>query len=299
MSKRESISRYNIIIKKLRKYPATFEEIHHELELESEIHSYNFMVSKRTFQRDLNDIRSIYGIDIQYSRRRGKYYIDSNDQSPVSARILEAFDTLTALNIVDNLSDSIMFEARKTSGSEYMYGLIHAVKNSQLVKIVYQKFTEESASIRELEPYALKEHMNRWYLMAVDRKDNRLKSFAFDRIHDLVPTNVRFSKNDDINVEEIYQDCFGIINPNGNPTEEVILSFTAHQGKYIKSLPLHHSQELIQETETEMVFKLNIVITEDFVMELLSHSNRVEVLQPEHLKDRLLWHYNKAIELYS
>jgi predicted DNA-binding transcriptional regulator YafY len=217
----------------------------------------------------------------------------------VSARILEAFDTLTALNIVDNLSDSIIFEARKTSGSEYMYGLIHAVKNSQLVKIVYQKFTEESASIRELEPYALKEHMNRWYLMAVDRKDNRLKSFAFDRIHDLVPTNVRFSKNDDINVEEIYQDCFGIINPNGNPKEEVILSFTAHQGKYIKTLPLHHSQELIQETENEMVFKLNIVITEDFVMELLSHSNRVEVLQPDHLKDRLLWHYNKAIELYS
>ena len=36
MSKRESITRYNLIIKKLRKYPATFAEVSDYLALESE-----------------------------------------------------------------------------------------------------------------------------------------------------------------------------------------------------------------------------------------------------------------------
>ena len=73
MSKRESIARYNLIIKKLRKSSSTFEEIDDYLARESELQSYNFNVSKRTFQRDLDDIRSLFKIDIQYNYTR-KYY---------------------------------------------------------------------------------------------------------------------------------------------------------------------------------------------------------------------------------
>ena len=67
MSKRESIGRYNLIIRKLRKSPASLGEIMAFLELESEIQGYNYIVSRRTFIRDLEDIRSLYNIDIQYS----------------------------------------------------------------------------------------------------------------------------------------------------------------------------------------------------------------------------------------
>ena len=66
MSKIESISRYNLIIKKLRKHSATFKEIADSLAIESELREYNFNVSKRTFLRDLDDIRLIYNIDIRY-----------------------------------------------------------------------------------------------------------------------------------------------------------------------------------------------------------------------------------------
>ncbi|MCK4661528.1 MAG: hypothetical protein KAT68_01575 [Bacteroidales bacterium] len=98
MSKRETISRYNLIIKKLRKYPASFAEISDYLALESELQEYNFNVSKRTFQRDLEDIRSVYNINIQYDYSRKVYYIDFDQQPEVNERILEAFDTFNALN---------------------------------------------------------------------------------------------------------------------------------------------------------------------------------------------------------
>ena len=77
MSKRESTSRNHLIIKKLRQNPATFQEIVDYLLLESEIQAYDFNISKRTFQRDVIDIRSIYNIDIQYDRSRKIYFIDN------------------------------------------------------------------------------------------------------------------------------------------------------------------------------------------------------------------------------
>ena len=109
MSKRESITRYSLIIKKLRKSPATFNEISEYLLLESELQEYNFNVSKRTFKRDIEDISSLYNIDIVYDFSRKVYYIDFDEQPEVNERIFEAFDTFNALNISDRLSDYIHF----------------------------------------------------------------------------------------------------------------------------------------------------------------------------------------------
>jgi len=101
MSKRESIARYNLIIKKLRKSPTNFSMklIQDYLLFESELQGYNFNVSKRTFQRDIEDISSLYNIDIVYDFSRKVYYIDFDEQSEVNERIFEAFDTFNALNI--------------------------------------------------------------------------------------------------------------------------------------------------------------------------------------------------------
>ena len=98
MSKRESIARYNLIIKKLRKQPADFKQISTYLSLESELQEYNFNISKRTFLRDLDDIRSLYNIDIVYDFSRKVYFIDFEEQPELNERILEAFDTFNALN---------------------------------------------------------------------------------------------------------------------------------------------------------------------------------------------------------
>jgi len=44
------------------------------------------------------------------------------------------------------------------------------------------------------------------------------------------------------NLKEYYRNSFGIIRPGDQPIEEIILSFSHDQGKYIKSPPLHDSQ---------------------------------------------------------
>ncbi len=299
MSKRESITRYSLIIKKLRKNPATFNEISEYLSLESELQEYNFNVSKRTFKRDIEDISSLYNIDIVYDFSRKMYCIDFDEQPDVNERIFEAFDTFNALNISDRLSDYIHFEKRRPQGTENLYGLLHAIKNKVQISFTYLKFWEDNISLRVAEPYALKEFRNRWYVLANDLKDNRVKSFALDRLSDLGITNKKFQLPNNFNLNEHFKFSFGIISPNGHEPQEVILSFDPVQGKYIKTLPLHESQVILKDNEQELLIKLSLYITHDFFMEVLSFGENVKVIQPESLISDLKRTYKTVLKLYS
>ncbi|MEG0915545.1 MAG: WYL domain-containing protein [Myroides sp.] len=287
MSKRESIARYNLIIKKLRKRPATFAEIEEYLALESELQAYNFNISKRTFQRDRDDIRSLYNIDILFDFSKKVYYIDFDEQPEANERILEAFDTFNALNLTDRLSKHIHFEKRKPQGTEHLYGILHAIKNQIQIKFVYQKYWEDELTERSVEPYALKEFKNRWYVLSKDLVDNKIKSFALDRLTDLEILSKKFNFPKDFDVNEHYRYCFGIISPNGHQPEDVVLSFNAFQGKYIKSLPLHDSQQILIDNDNELRIQLKLFITHDFFMELLSFGENLKVFKPQSLIDDL------------
>lgn len=299
MSKRESIARYNLVIKKLRKHPASFAEISDYLALESELQEYNFNVSKRTFQRDLEDIRSLYNIDIQFDFSRKVYFLDLDEQPDVNERILEAFDTFNALNLSDRLSNNIHFEKRRPQGTENLYGLLHAIKNQLQIKFTYQKFWEDAMTKRNAEPYALKEFRNRWYVLANDLNDNQVKSFALDRLTDLDITKRKFQFPNDFNINDHYKYCFGIISPNGHKPQEVILSFDPFQGKYIKSLPLHESQQILIDNEDELKVKLTLFVTHDFFMELLSYGENLRVIKPESLINDLKSTFKNVLKLYD
>lgn len=68
MSTRETLLRYNFIINRLRRGPATFDEILNYLNAKAEDTDYNLSISQRTFQRDKQDILSLYGIIIEFDR---------------------------------------------------------------------------------------------------------------------------------------------------------------------------------------------------------------------------------------
>ena len=161
MTTRESLLRYFHIINKLRKSQATFKEIDEYLTKQSELQGYHFNVSKRQFQRDLEDIGAIFEIEINYDFRRRVYAINDDLHSEISQRRLEAFDTFNALKIGENSSKSILFEKRRPQGTEYLFGLLHAINTNLQIRFTYHKFWDEEPSQRILEPLALKEFKNR------------------------------------------------------------------------------------------------------------------------------------------
>ena len=299
MSKRESTARLILIVNKLRKKHSTFHEIYDYLDEESDLQEYNFRVSKRTFQRDLEDIRSIYNIDIQYNYSSKVYFIESEVEGSMTERMLEAFDTFNALNVSDRIAQFIHFENRRPKGTENLYGIVHAIKNKKLITFSYGKFWDNFQTTRTLEPYALKEFNNRWYIIGKDSKDEKIKTFALDRLTDLQILVRSFTTPSSIDVEAHFRNCFGIISPNGQEPQKIVLSFEPHQGKYIKTLPLHTTQQVIKDTENELQIELHLCVTHDLIMELLSHGATMKVLEPVSLIERMKEELSAALMMYS
>lgn len=305
MSKRGYISRYLLILKKLKIKPfSTYEELQAYIEnqfdyLQMQDENLQIGFSKRTFQRDIKEISNVFGIDIEYSKSQKGYFISQNENENMNfQRMMEAFDMFNSLNLAHDLTSFIHLEKRRPKGTENLYGLLHAIKNRFKIKFNYQKFLDEELSYRVVEPYALKEFKNRWYIMAKETTGNNIKSFALDRLTNLDITNETYQYPDNYNVEHSYRYCFGIISPNDHEPQDIILSFDPFQGKYIKTLPLHDTQQVLEDNDEEMRIKLKLYLTHDLVMELLSFGDHMKVIEPKSLADQIKQAHEKAFRQY-
>lgn len=306
MSKRGYISRYLLILKKLKVKPySAYEELQSYIEnqfdyLQMQDDNLQIGFSKRTLQRDIKEIRNVFGIDIEYSKSQKGYFISQNENENMNfQRMMEAFDMFNSLNLAHDLTPFIHLEKRRPQGTENLYGLLHAIKNRLQIKFTYQKFWEDELSQRFVEPYALKEFKNRWYIMAKDSKDNTIKSFALDRLTNLEITNQTYQYPDNYSIEQSYRYCFGIISPNDEEPQDIILSFDPFQGKYIKTLPLHDTQQVLVDNDVEMKIKLKLCLTHDLVMELLSFGDNMKVIEPKSLADQIKQAHEKAYRQYD
>ena len=299
MAKQDYIFRYLTIIKKLRRNgEATFKEINEYLTKESEFLDRPFSISNRTFIRDVKEIRELFRIDIQYDFAKGVYFIADDQQSDLNNRMLESIDTINSLKMVSGITRYMFFEKRKAQGTHHFYGLLHAIKNRVVILLAHQKFDSDEPRERLVEPYALKESKGRWYLLAKDRSDRRIKTFGLDRILDFQTTPGRFDYPVNLDVNAMFRYCFGVINPGDAQPDEIILSFEPEQGKYIKSYPIHESQTILTDNEYELRISLTLFVTHDLVMEILSYGRAVRVISPERLITEIKTLYKGAAAQY-
>ena len=76
---------------------------------------------------------------------------------------------------------------------------------------------------------------------------------------------------------------------------EYRFSYSALDGRFLKSVPLHHSQTILTDTENEFRISVRLRITNDFVIELLSRSTSLTVIKPASLRRRVAEIYEKAL----
>ena len=151
MAKREYIQRHLLIIKKLKNRPSSFEDLHSYLLQQQELTNENYDISQRTFQRDVKDIYTIFGIEIKFNKSEGKYEIIEEDFDKEYDRIFESFETLSAINISNHIGKKMILERKADKGTEHLHGLLYAIDNSFLVTL--RTFSITSSS--KLKPFSL------------------------------------------------------------------------------------------------------------------------------------------------
>lgn len=298
MSVRQTIKRHYKIISLLRLRPMTYEEVQTEMANDPDSVEENLLTSQRTFQRDIKDIESIHNIEISCNRSNNQYHIIDDVEETHSQRLRENFELLNAIRLSKSFGNQLIFEERKPLGTHHLAGLLHASQNFLEVSFKYHKFWDSSVSNRKVKPIALKEAQNRWYLIAEDTKDAIIKNFSLDRIKNLEITKDRF-KPITYQAYEEFKDSFGIINGTDEDPVKVVLSFTPREGRYVESLPLHHSQELIFRNDNEIRFSYFIRPTYDFRMEILSYGDQVKVEEPKSLRSQIKEELERSLSNYN
>lgn len=269
------------------------------MSLQEELSGDTLTCSLRTFQRAMKEIDRIYNVKIQFDKSQKVYLIEEEEQDAQSERLMESFDLFNAIKMGNSFGKHLIFEKRKALGTEHMYGLLHSIRSRVEVSFNYRKFEDDSTSERVVRPIAIKEARNRWYLIAQDTADEKVKNFGLDRMSGLNIGTKKFKKIKDFNPEEEFKYNFGIINGTGEKPEKIVLSFTPTEGRYVKSLPLHHSQKEVLKSKTERRFEYNLVPTYDLKMEILSYGHTVKVIEPDSLKKDIVAQLKKALENYK
>jgi hypothetical protein len=266
---------------------ATFKEILKRLEelYHKESFSRDLASSQKTLKRDMELLLEM-GIEIKFKRSTMTYQIVNEEFSESSQTIFDNILLLNAYKQTENNADIMIFEKRKSRGLENLNGLLHAIQNRKIISLNYTKHWENIPHKKVLEPYALKEFKNRWYLLANEQngKDFFLKTFGLDRISELEIHTKSFKKQA-VDIDQLFVNSFGIISTLNQIPETIILSFDYEQGKFVKSLPIHHSQKVLIDNDSEYRIELTLVPTYDFYQELLSHTGRMKIISPEIVKE--------------
>ncbi len=258
-------------------------------------------LSKRTFHRDLSEMKELFGIDIKFDKVGNGYKIEEAKMDSNKTLLIDSYRYIHTFQRFENINKYITMEPKRT-GSEYLLSILEAIQDCKRIKFYYKRYVYSKSENRTIEPYFIKEFKSRWYVVALDKKDNKIKTFALDRIESIPYAPDGSSCYDipkDITPESYFKDTFGIFKMDNLQVEEVILAFNPLKGKFLKSQPLHHSQEILIDDEKEFRIKLKVQLTHDFKMEILSHGNEVRVITPKVLIRDICWDMENALKQYD
>ena len=60
------------------------------------------------------------------------------------------------------------------------------------------------------------------------------------------------------------------------------------QALYLRTQPLHDSQEIIEENDQEVIFKFHLIPTFEFRSRILGWGDQVKVLEPAELREEII-----------
>ena len=325
---KSALLRYHIIdaclTNSLRKYP-TIEYIIKKVEQQLDT-----SLSASMFTKDLESMRRIYSAPIAYSRvNKGYHYTEvdfSISKFPLSQDEIEALDFSTAL--FQQLKHTKMFhhfeaainkviegyriskiigksetqllqveEPVKAEDNNWLEPLLQAIINKECLLIKYQGYGRPEKE-HQFSCYLLKEYHNRWYAIGYSAKAANILVLALDRITGITTNKEAFIPDDKFTPANFFNYSFGITQINNGKWEKVSLLFSTRQAPYIISQPLHHSQQIISNNTEGLQISMEVYLTPDFIMAILSYGADVKVLAPLNFIDMITEKIKEMAALY-
>ena len=104
----------------------------------------------------------------------------------------------------------------------------------------------------------------------------------------------------DFNAEKYYANSIGVfVNENLNPLKVRIRAYD-RQVEYLRSLPLHRSQEeVLTKHEQYSEFQYRVCLSPELTTELLAMGENIEVLEPQELREEMKKRLEESLTRYK
>jgi len=292
-------------------------------------------ISKATFKRDLEYLRSRMNASIVYDRFKGGYCFDSAvigekielpglwfSEKEATALVLMQH-LLSGLDkggliephiapltsIIDGIlgqSNTPTKELRKrlkVFGMSARKGSIenfeeigNALLTRKRLHIAYYARGKDETTEREISPQRLIFYRDNWYLDAYCHLRKDLRSFSVDCISKAIITNSKADEISEKQLHEHFAESYGIF--SGKANQRAKLKFSPEKARWVSSETWHGQQVGTFDKEGNYLLEFDYNQDPELVMDILKYGSGVEVLSPASLRKRVKDELVKALRSY-
>ena len=287
----------------LNSCPLTIEEINM---LWEDCPLSNGPIPLRTFHEHRKGIKEMFGVEIACDRSHGNVYYVKNqevlDKQKVAKWLLHKYSIPQDFATFNSMKDRILLEEIPL-GTSFLDDIIEAMQKNLELRIDYQRYEgehgEEHLQTFHIQPYALKVFNRRWYLLGFLKEKDGLRTIALDRILGLKVLTISFTLPEDFDARKYFSNVVGIFVNKDLPVTKVKIRAYGIQADYLRSTPLHRSQSEGRSKHHEFAeFTYRLCITPDLVTQLLAMGDKVEVLEPEELREEMKERIDNILNFY-
>lgn len=255
---------------------------------------------RATFNRWRDAILDIFRIKIACQKVGGYFYYIANpediDEDKLKKWMLDSFAVGNLIGENLSLKGRIIVD-EIPSGRDHLTTILEAMKENRVVNITYRPFEKSHGYTFPIEPYCVKLFENRWYVLAHNNRDE-VKIYGLDRLEDVEVTEDTYKLPKDFDADSFFSTAYGVVIGYDVPPERIVIRANENHKHYLKSLPLHFSQRLIEDCGEYADFELYLSPTYDFVMKLLQYGSMIEVISPSSLRMTMKGWISDMSELY-
>lgn len=244
---------------------------------------------ERTFHRHKEAIKDLFDVDIVCDRHGEKtYHIANRETLKLEGAMEWLLNTFAVNNILSECKDlkhRILFEPMP-AGQQYLMPIIEAMRGGRVLRLSYKSFRMDTPAPLEVEPYCLKIYRQRWYLLGRRPERDVMRIFALDRIKGIEQTDKTFLLPDSFDAEKYFENTIGIIVEDNCEPQTITICAVNGQQDYIRSLPLHPTQQEYETGPNSAKFSIFAQPNSDQIKELLRYGEDVAVLTPKWFRDK-------------
>ena len=258
----------------------------------------------RTFLRYKDFIEVNFPCYIEYNARTGKYELHRH--KALYGEDDSLFDYLLSAYHIEGMTELALKHREKIvltdapTGVENVQIILEAIDKKRGIECDYYSFNKKSIKQQKLIPYFLRTWDNRWYLVAEpDNHHHGQSVFALERMDNIRLTEEKMLPSKNITPEEYFDGSFGVNHSDDQKPDRILIKVYSTQVEYIKALPLHESQKEIEATDEWSIFEYRLVPCYNFYQQLLWHREKLEVLEPQNVRDEIKNSIKKMLEHYT